>query len=164
VGLSKYNAPQGSYDFMLRRFNQDGTFDADFSGQSGLTESFYNGYDEVFALGLQSDNKIIAAGSTHNSISKEFALARYTNQMLVSQPAQDYSNGLLIYPNPVNDVLHVSGSVEVIAYTIYNMQGQEVYKGGSDSLEVKTAGFANGIYNLEIETDRGVVNRKFIKE
>ncbi|RYD94491.1 MAG: T9SS type A sorting domain-containing protein, partial [Sphingobacteriales bacterium] len=166
VALGKYNAPPDSYDFKVRRFNPDGTFDAGFSDQDGLTTSFFNGYDEAFAIGLQSDYKIVVAGSTQNGGSKDFALARYTNVVLATDTFADNGADAMVYPNPVKDVLHIKTApgVEVIAYAVYNMLGQPVYKSTDSREAVETKNFSNGIYTLEIITTKGSVSKKFIKE
>ncbi|MGK4567771.1 hypothetical protein [Flavobacterium sp. 3HN19-14] len=82
VAVSLYNQNKMYYDFKIRRFNPDGSYDADFGGIFGVTTSFYNGYDEAFSIGLQSDSKIIVAGATNNGINNDFAISRYTNSLL----------------------------------------------------------------------------------
>ena len=71
VALTMPGDTPESQDFKTKRFNADGTFDDNYGGQDGITTSFYNGYDTAFAIGLQSDNKIVVAGSTNNGISMD---------------------------------------------------------------------------------------------
>lgn len=166
VALSKYNQPANSYDFVIRRFNPDGTFDDDFSGQYGIATSFYNGYDEAFSIALQSDYKIILAGSTFNGISKDFALARFSNDVVGTEDFEAIAADVIVYPNPVKNILHIKAGegVEVISYAIYNMLGQVVYKNNSNMPEVNMLNFSNGVYTLQVNTNKGVLSRKFIKE
>lgn len=64
------------FDFVVARFNADGTLDASFS-DNGLAESpFGMEFDSVKAIALQPDGKIIAVGSVGISNSL-FALVRY---------------------------------------------------------------------------------------
>lgn len=166
AALSKYNYPANSYDFIMRRFNPDGTFDAEFSGQDGIATSFYNGYDEAFSIALQSDYKIVLAGSTHNGISKDFALARFSNDVVATEDFENPFTGVMVYPNPVTNLLHIKASkgVEVVSYSIYNILGQAVYKSAGGSLQLNTANFSNGVYTLQVTTNKGMLSRKFIKE
>jgi len=166
AALSKYNAPVDSYDFKLRRFNPDGTYDLDFSDQDGLTTSFYNGYDEAFSIALQSDYKIVVAGTTFNGISKEFAMVRYTNEVLGVDQIAGSTEGLVIYPNPVKNKLHLKGGIGtvIISYAIYNMLGQEVSKGLYTDSGLETDSFPKGVYSINITTTKGIVTKKFIKE
>lgn len=69
--------------FALARLNADGTLDAGFGTGGKLTTDFGAGPDRAFAVIVQPDGKIIAAGSTNNG--SRFALARYrTNGSLDS--------------------------------------------------------------------------------
>jgi len=63
-------------DFALSRYNTDGTLDTAFGSGGLATTDFDNGSDSVGALAVQSDGKIIAAGSTN----ADFALVRYLSQ------------------------------------------------------------------------------------
>jgi uncharacterized delta-60 repeat protein len=67
------------YDFALARYNGDGTLDTSFSGDGKLTTSFNTQTDRVYAVSLQADGKILAAGFTRVGTQFDFALARYTS-------------------------------------------------------------------------------------
>ena len=54
--------PASDYDFALARFNTDGTPDASFGGDGFVQTSLSAFRDEVVALALQPDGKIVAAG------------------------------------------------------------------------------------------------------
>ena len=62
-------------DFALARYNADGTLDTSFSGDGKVTTAIASGSgsDEASAVAVQSDGKIVAAGSSGN----DFGLARY---------------------------------------------------------------------------------------
>ena len=66
----------GSADFALVRYNADGSLDTTFSDNGKLTTTF----DSVaggFSVKVQTDGKIIVAGTTGNNSDFDFALARY---------------------------------------------------------------------------------------
>ena len=72
------------YDFLLARYNTDGTLDTTFSGDGKLSTDFSSPFDEGQSVTLQPDGKILVAGSTSlipaDGVSpsrKLFALARY---------------------------------------------------------------------------------------
>jgi len=80
-------------------------------------------------------------------------------QNLIKQDA------ISIYPNPVNDVLHVDG--DVVSYKIMNIVGGELLqgglKGGGNSIDVSA--FAPGIYMLAVIDGEGVKTvSKIVKE
>jgi uncharacterized delta-60 repeat protein len=67
-----------SGDFRLARFNINGSLDENFMSGSTVTTDFSGNADQLFATAIQSDGKIIAAGSTTNSAGNfDFAVARY---------------------------------------------------------------------------------------
>lgn len=61
-------------DFALARLNTDGSLDTTF-GNGGQVVTNFGGVDEAFAVALQTDGKIVAAGVTGS----DFALARYSS-------------------------------------------------------------------------------------
>ena len=63
-------------DFALVRYNADGSLDTGFGTGGKVTTAFGTGYDEAYGVTVQSDGKIIVAGSAING-SEDFALVRY---------------------------------------------------------------------------------------
>jgi uncharacterized delta-60 repeat protein len=63
--------------FAVVRFNADGTPDATFGGDGIVKTGFTSGSDIAYALALQPNGKILAAGSASPSDGSAFALARY---------------------------------------------------------------------------------------
>ena len=67
-------------DFAVVRFNADGTLDTTFGAGGGVITAVGSYADKAYALGIQSDGKIVTAG--HNEVGgalDEFALVRYTS-------------------------------------------------------------------------------------
>src|SRR5262249_29214714 len=65
-------------DFALIRFNSDGSLDSGFGNAGIVVTDLGSTSDSAFALAVQSDGKIIAAGQTKNApTSFDFAMARY---------------------------------------------------------------------------------------
>jgi uncharacterized delta-60 repeat protein len=81
--------PDSSIDFALARFNTNGVPDSGFGTNGIVFTDFAGGRDAAYALNIQQDNKIIAAGSVQVSNNNYFGMIRY-NQ--VGQP--DYSFGI----------------------------------------------------------------------
>jgi uncharacterized delta-60 repeat protein len=68
----------GQADFALARYNSNGSLDGSF-GTGGKVTTTFNDFDFVGAMALQSDGKIVVAGSTIINNSPDFALARYNS-------------------------------------------------------------------------------------
>jgi uncharacterized delta-60 repeat protein len=63
----------GGDDFVLARYNTDGTPDASFGSAGAVVTSLSAGHDRAFAMAVQADQKIVVAGESGGT----FALARY---------------------------------------------------------------------------------------
>src|SRR5688500_11215319 len=63
----------GNFDFALVRYNTDGTLDTSFSGNGKRRTDFGGDVEFAYAVGIQPDGKIVAAGYANT----DFALARY---------------------------------------------------------------------------------------
>jgi len=68
------------FDFALARYNDDGTLDASFGTAGRVTTDFAGFSDTAYAVAVQPDGKIIAAGSA-GTINRgfDFAVARYNS-------------------------------------------------------------------------------------
>lgn len=69
----------GHGDFILTRYNSDGSLDTSFSGDGRVTTDFNNNVDRVSGIAVQSDGKILVAGDSYNSNVSKFALVRYNS-------------------------------------------------------------------------------------
>jgi uncharacterized delta-60 repeat protein len=68
-------------DFAIARYNSNGTLDATFGTNGKVATGFSNTNDFAYALAIQSDGRIVAAGVTDNgpNIPGDFAVIRYNN-------------------------------------------------------------------------------------
>jgi uncharacterized delta-60 repeat protein len=70
----------GSGDFVLVRYDSDGTLDITFGAGGTVTTDFAGGYDGAYALVVQADGKLVAAGvAAVPVVGSDFALARYNS-------------------------------------------------------------------------------------
>jgi uncharacterized delta-60 repeat protein len=70
-------APFTPHLFALARYNRDGSLDLTFDGDGTVITDFDAREDEAFAVAIQADGKIVAAGSAFGPDAQDFALARY---------------------------------------------------------------------------------------
>lgn len=68
-----------------------------------------------------------------------------------------------VFPNPVHDILIISG-VANGSYRIINLLGQEVAKGDLDNGNIPVYNITNGTYLLEIVSNEGTAVKRFIKQ
>lgn len=78
AGATDLNNP-GS-DFVVVRYNTDGTLDTTFDGDGKVTTDFNNKSDAAFGAALQPDGRIVVVGvSGTNNDDKDFAIVRYNS-------------------------------------------------------------------------------------
>jgi uncharacterized delta-60 repeat protein len=70
-------AGSGDGDFVLARFNPDGTPDASFSGDGEVRTDFLGDADSALGLALDANGDLIAAGFAGNGNGSDLAFARY---------------------------------------------------------------------------------------
>ena len=78
-------------DFGLARYNPSGSLDSTFGAGGKVITDFDLNVDTARGVALQSDNKIVVAGSTYNLAEGDFALARY----LATAQASDVAGRIL---------------------------------------------------------------------
>lgn len=76
IVVTGYTYAVAKYDFALVRYNTDGSLDNTFDTDGKVTTSIGTAEDVPFALTIQNDGKILAAGHSQNAYNN-FALVRY---------------------------------------------------------------------------------------
>jgi uncharacterized delta-60 repeat protein len=79
VGGYSYEGPATGFDFALARYKADGSLDTTFGQGGKVVTNFVGGSsDEIQALAIQTDGKLLATGySNGGGTGNDFALARY---------------------------------------------------------------------------------------
>ncbi|MGK0446656.1 MAG: Leucine-rich repeat (LRR) protein [Polaribacter sp.] len=75
----------------------------------------------------------------------------------------DISTQISLYPNPVNDILKItiSNGLEIKSIEVLNILGKRIVK--TTSTEIRFTNLKDGIYLLRINTNKGVITKKVIK-
>lgn len=71
---------------------------------------------------------------------------------------------VMIYPNPVTDVVNVSASSNIRVVQIYNLLGQVVLSQTADSkkISINTTDLKSGVYDLKVILSDGSLDKKII--
>ncbi len=123
---------------------KDVILDNTFNGQSYIVDVTFKVTDVIF-------------NSKSDLISKD-------SKVTLSDKNFDINASIVMYPNPVSDVLHlvIPETIKINQIVIYNAIGQKVGEFTSKTIPVET--LAVGMYALKIESSEGVFFRKFIKK
>jgi uncharacterized delta-60 repeat protein len=162
-------AAQGSYN--LLRLNQNGTFDNTFgtngvvSGTLGLTS-----YDNGNLVKIQSDGKIIVAGTGVNSSSAPYtsmSMARYLPGTIVGISENvSLQDQISLLPNPTSELFTISSEKEHMkSIIILNSAGNivQINEINALSAEVNIQGLSSGLYLLKITTNSGTISKRIVK-
>ena len=68
-----------------------------------------------------------------------------------------------VYPNPVKDVLNVSGCGDSFSYEIVDLTGRTVARGKSVGT-IGVSGLSNGVYLLKLQTEKQQSCLRFVKQ
>lgn len=70
-----------------------------------------------------------------------------------------------VYPNPTNNQLNIdSEQLEIINIELYQLDGQQVPLSVSNARVLSLGGLAGGVYLLKVQTDKGVLHKRIVKQ
>lgn len=76
-------AGDSSGDFLVARYNDDGTLDTTFNAAGATpgvaTTDLQGSFDQAYAIAVQSDGKIVVVGTTDNGGAADFGVVRYNS-------------------------------------------------------------------------------------
>jgi hypothetical protein len=71
------------------------------------------------------------------------------------------NGSIVIYPNPSTDVINIA-SIYDLTISVYNMLGEKLITTQSNRIDISS--LPDGVYNIKMEYDNLVINRKVIKQ
>jgi uncharacterized delta-60 repeat protein len=157
--------------FVIARFTKNGSVDNDFGNHGIKITGFNNNGGAAYAVAIQADGKIIAAGKANG----KFALARYKNDVVAIADNSGYNisandltlNGIKLYPNPVTDILHITGINKESTISIFNTEGKLVTQttSANQTYNFNTKQLPAGVYYLQVTSEnKKAVTLKFVKQ
>ena len=139
VVAAGYASVNSYADFALVRYNVDGTLDTTFGGTGKITTAVATNSDMAYAVAVQSDGKIVAAGYAYGAANNnDFALVRYnadgsldttfgTGGKVITPigTSSDYGRAIALQPDGRIVVAGYAGSTtsDNIALARYNTDG-----------------------------------------
>lgn len=181
------SARNGTFlDFALARYNTDGSLDAGFGSGGTVVTDFAGTEDTIEDIAIQSDNRIVAVGSTFNVATKSnFAIARYRANgdldptfgfggRVITDFFAEFDNATAVAVQR-NGKIVVAGSAEVLVSTFprittldfavarYNPNGHvDKSFGASGKLTTDFNGQQDGASAVAVQSDGKIIAGGFV--
>ena len=95
-------------------------------------------------------------------------LSKKSEEVCVTTPSNENITDIIssfnIYPNPVEDRLVISTNETIRNIRIYNIIGITVYSNEGNINSIDMTNFNNGVYFINIKTDKEEITKQFIKK
>ncbi|WP_322550017.1 T9SS type A sorting domain-containing protein [Flavobacterium psychraquaticum] len=140
------------------------------TGSSGSSYSTDNGLtwvnvDIVQHLQVEFLNSTIGFTGEFNTSNSAGGISKYTGTVLSTQSFE--SNGLSIYPNPINNMFTIQNenNIGINSVTIVDINGRTVKNIDVSTIEneINISDLNSGVYFLNITNDKGLATKKIIK-
>ncbi|CAN5215675.1 hypothetical protein BH11BAC5_BH11BAC5_14380 [soil metagenome] len=95
AGYAVNPAISASVNFALVRYNSNGLIDSSFATGGKLDAGLDQGNTRFYRIAVQTDGKLVAAGSTWNGTNYDFALVRYNNDGSIDKTFGKNGNQIL---------------------------------------------------------------------
>jgi thiol-disulfide isomerase/thioredoxin len=168
VALTETNIPynwQGGLDevnFVLRNMlpNANGTL-LDFSSQSVISETFQLTVDDTY--NINKCELVIFVQNMNNAHIME--VIRMSLADFVGINTTEIAK-ISIYPNPANNNVSIIANSNIISVNVLNITGQTILSimPNTNSVYIDTEHFSSGVYSIQLETEKGVVNKSLLVE
>lgn len=118
------------WQFALARLDSNGSLDPTFGIDGVVKTKVDQGFNNLEAITLQSDGKVLATGITH-LFPYDFTIVRYTNSLVSSTELNEPFDEISFYPNPTCDLLYInleSIPSTSISITLFDNQARLLYQ------------------------------------
>ncbi len=153
-----FNAYGGVTANYIARLNADGSHDTTFDAGEGL---YY--YELAHSMAIQPDGKIILGGgfTEYDGTPRNYIARIYGTTIVgVDEPTSNFK--ITLFPNPVRSILNIHSDEKILRVNVYNSIGELVQNEKRSSFSVEQ--LAAGVYHLQIQTPKGLIARRIVKE
>lgn len=130
------------------------------------TENFVRFSD----FSLQSDTRFIRwkllSATKGNTQLNNIVITKKTESDEDSTPVSNYvCQNLRVFPNPTNDIIYLNYPEQtILAITLYSIEGRKLVQLSGHRDHISLTNMPDGIYIMEIQSSRGLLRKKIIKQ
>jgi len=88
------------------------------------------------------------------------------NELLGTKEATNPANGIIVAPTLTKDIVNVIKAPRKSTFTVYDLSGKKLQNGviNNEQEAINLSAYTNGVYIIEVKTDKDVISKKVIKE
>jgi len=124
---------------------------------------WYNESDESPAIGAGSIFPDVPFDFEGMTFLEPPSIGAIEGGIISSSDELEGVENLIVYPNPVNDVLMIQSTTNTKNYSIYSLNGYLIQKGLTEESRVDVSNLLPGFYLLHLDEDKAPGRRSFIK-
>lgn len=155
----RFSTFNGTTENRLIRLNHDGSRDSSFYIGTGFNNTIRD-------IKLLTNGTVLVGGefTTYNGSNASGLLIALNPQENLDVNYFTNDNILVIYPNPVADILHIQSShfTKINTVKIIDLQGKLILEDTTESINVSS--LSKGLYIVKVVTEDGEFSKKFIKK
>jgi hypothetical protein len=111
---------------------------------------------------INIDAVVITASAASGLISNGMTITEVAGLNTISE---QHLEGITLYPNPVEDIVKIISSAEIIRVNVYNISGQLLLSQGKGfETQIEMSNLNSGIYIFRIETEDNTYTEKVVKK
>lgn len=73
-----------------------------------------------------------------------------------------FSQEVVIYPNPTSSIVHINSNLKIESISSVDFLGKTSLVNFNSNNTIDVSNLPKGVYLLQIETDKGLINKKII--
>lgn len=173
IVVAGYSYDSLNADFAIARYNVDGTLDNSFGKKGTIISPLGISDDKAFAIAIQTDGKVVAAGYSANGPDINFAVVRYYSNGTLDSSFGKYGIAMTPFENGFNYAnalaIQTDGKIVVTGYSYnlsnndfliarYNPNGTLDYSFGKNGIVITPVGAYNDeAAAVTIQTDGRII-------
>jgi hypothetical protein len=69
-----------------------------------------------------------------------------------------------LYPQPASETINIMMNAYLNSYSIFNLNGQVIESQNQKETQIDVAHLPKGVYIIEVNSTKGIIRRKFLKD
>lgn len=119
----------------------------------------------AYRIEVSNKGTLVNDSGTNSPQNYSIIATGYT-QILGTSETGSNTNGIIVAPTLTRNIVNILKAPLKSSYTLYDLSGKKLQSGiiNDNKEEINLSSYSNGVYIIEIKTDKEVISKKVIKE